>query len=83
MRDFKPKLIKVTNAVIRLLNKNPERGLIQHGLDRDTVRIVTFEDAPFPKNEDLTTQLGHIVLLVEHTGHVNCIFFELQIQTDC
>lgn len=53
-------------------------GLSFSSSDPDTLHLVVYADASFAINEDLSSQLGFIVLLVEGAGKVVILSFASQ-----
>lgn len=49
-----------------------EQGLNFFPLNRNSLRIAVFVDAGFGTNPDLLSQLGFIVILMDHTARCEC-----------
>ena len=63
------------NSVIRYANNNVTY-LQFRKIDLTTTRIVGYSDVAFANNADLTSQLGRIILLIDHSGNAISISFK-------
>ena len=70
------------SVVIRRINR-ATRYAVQNrislkvpSLNKDTLRVIGFSDSSFANNADLSSQLGHICLLGDHTGALVPINFK-------
>jgi Reverse transcriptase (RNA-dependent DNA polymerase) len=57
--------IRRLNATIKRLRSSPEEAMRFPKLDRRTLRICVFSDASFANNEDMSSQMGYIVFLID------------------
>lgn len=64
--SFQPYHITAMNKIIKHIHSFSSRGLLQQKLDHDSLHIRIYSDASFADNEDLSTQLGYIVLLCDN-----------------
>lgn len=62
----------IKNCIQRVL-KTQDRGLIQHRLNKETLKLVCFTDSIFANIEYGTTLLGYCVLVTGDTGRINWI----------
>ena len=78
-RSMRMKLARLSNSrhdVLKQLNKavkfaiDKKVSLQISWLDKDSLRIIGFSDASFANNEDLSSQLGHIVFLGDRKNKV-------------
>jgi len=67
---FREKLIKELNKAIKHANATKTFSLMYAPLDKETRHLRFYADASFASNDDLSSQLGYIVLLCE--GHSRC-----------
>lgn len=67
--------VKAMNKVVRKILGTPHRGLRYHNLDKSSLILVAISDASFGNNEDLTSQLGHILILRDNTGRGNILSY--------
>ena len=58
--------VKLLNSAIKKMRSTPELGLRYEKLDEATLHPLVYTDASFGTNDDLTSQLGYLVLL--HCG---------------
>jgi hypothetical protein len=65
--------VKSMNSTIKALKKTAERKLLYQNLELKTLRIVSYSDASFAINKDLTSQLGFIIFLTDKTGRCNLV----------
>jgi hypothetical protein len=61
------------NSTIKVLKNTAERNLLYQNLELKTLRIVSYADASFANNEDLTSQLDFIIVLTDKTGRCNLV----------
>lgn len=64
---------KTLNKVIQNVTDTNEHVLCHHPLKEKSLHILDFSDASFPKNMDLSTQLGYIVMLTDESGKENVL----------
>lgn len=64
-KTLSKKHINDLNRAIRDAQQNPSRGLTFAKLDIDTVHLRVYADASFASNDDLTSQLGFLILLCD------------------
>ena len=57
------------------LLKNPERGLKMKQLDAESLHLRVYSDSSFANNDDLTSQLGYVVLLCDKNDNGNVVSF--------
>ena len=43
-------------------------------LDIDTFKLITFTDALFANNADLSSQIGYVIILIDAIGKANIIY---------
>lgn len=63
-KSFNEDHIKAFNRVATHVSKNPSRALKYVKLDKDSLRIKVYSDFPFANNEENSSQIGYIILLV-------------------
>lgn len=68
-------VIRRINRAIRYAVQN-RISLKVPSLNKDTLRVIGFSDSSFANNTDLSSQLGHICLLGDHSGAVVPINFK-------
>lgn len=66
IRNISGKLIGGQNIL-----DSKERLLRVNKLDKKSLNIIAVSDASFAYSPDVTTQLGHIIVLTDNTGRVN------------
>lgn len=66
---------KLLNKIIRAAQSNPNRGLTQHPLDKNTLRLVVYSDSSFANLIDQGTQLGYFILLTHDSWKVNWLHY--------
>lgn len=74
-KTFRDIHVKTINKTIKYVHENPRRGLLQRRLDEKSVHIRVYTDSSFADNEDLTTQLGFLILLCDADGRCNVLHF--------
>lgn len=74
-RNFGKAAIEALNKVITHVHKTTERGILQEKLDLNSLHIRVYTDGSFADNDDLTTQLGYIVLLCDDHDRCNVLNF--------
>lgn len=67
--------IRAMNKVIKHIKWSALRWLLYDKLDRSTLCLLAISGVSFRKNADLSSQLGHIILLTDHTELTNVISF--------
>ena len=65
--------IKALNKRLQWQLDNPERGLRFVKLDVRTLRLITFVDASFANNKDLSSQLGYVIVLADEANNANIL----------
>ena len=65
----------LANKIIKHLKSDPELALRYPKLDKSTLRILAYTDASFHDNEDLSSQLGYVILLSDATCAVFILSF--------
>lgn len=73
--NFAQRHIDGINKAIKHVHTNPSRGLLQCKLDIDSVHLRVYSDASFADKEDLSTQLGFLVLLCDRHNHCNILHY--------
>lgn len=72
---FAARHIEQLNKIISHVHKHPARGLLQQKLDMATLHLRMYADSSFADNEDLSTQLGYIVLICDASNKCNVLHF--------
>lgn len=72
---FARRHVENINKSITHVHKNPSRGLLQRRLDPATLHFRVYSDASFADNEDLSTQLGFLVLLCDGMDRSNILHY--------
>ena len=67
--------IKLLNSAIKRLKSTPALGLTYGKLDENSLHLRVYTDASFGTNDDLTSQLGFLVLLCDKEE--NCHILDL------
>jgi hypothetical protein len=65
--------VKTLNKRVQWQNENAARGLRFVKLDKNTLRLLTFTDASFANNRDLSSQIGYVLVLADSTGRANVL----------
>lgn len=65
---FGPDAVRALNTVIKRAKAGDDLRLMYPALDRSTLRLRVYVDASFAGNADLSSQVGYVVLLCDHTG---------------
>lgn len=73
--DNRSQHIKMLNETVRYALDNRFDIKIQK-LCLDTLRIVGYSDGSFSNNTDLSSQLGYLILLMDHTGRAVPIYYK-------
>jgi hypothetical protein len=70
----------ITDKETALLNKrlqwqlqNGSRGLRFVRLDKESLRLLTFTDASFANNKDLSSQIGYVIVLADGNNNANVL----------
>lgn len=58
---------------IKSAKKNSDQGLKHQSLDRRSLHMRVYSDASFTSKEDLSSQIGYIILLCDKTGEFNLL----------
>ena len=72
---FQKKHVRTINSCISEVNQTPQRGLLQHKLDSDSLCMVCYTYSSFANNEDNSTQLGYCIILTDKTGRANWLHY--------
>jgi len=64
-----------TRKIIAYSKETCQKGLRFVNLDKDTMRIVLFTDASFGNTQDLSSQIGFVVTLVDGDNNANIIHY--------
>jgi hypothetical protein len=65
--------IKALNKRLEWQYDNASRGLRFVPLDTKTLRLVTFTDASFANNKDLSSQIGFVIVLADAANNANIV----------
>ncbi len=65
---------KHLNSILQLLKTRPQSSVFSK-LDYKSIQVKGYADAGFATNNDLTSQLAMVVLLMEKFGHANSIHY--------
>ncbi|KAI0996966.1 hypothetical protein K3495_g11217 [Podosphaera aphanis] len=65
--------IKFLNEFLLWQKENAQRGLKFVQLDINTIRVVVLTDSSFANNEDYSSQIGYVILLVDDSHRANLI----------
>jgi hypothetical protein len=65
--------VKTLNKRVQWQNENAARGLRFIKLDKNTLRLLTFTDASFANNRDLSSQIGYVLALADGTRRSNVL----------
>jgi hypothetical protein len=71
--DPKDTDIKQLNKRLQWQINNASRGLRFVELDPETLRLIVFTDSSFANNQDLTSQIGFVIVLADKTDKANII----------
>jgi hypothetical protein len=74
-KSFSVTAIKAMNKTILHLKATPKKGITYPRLDRTSLRLKVYADSSFANNEDLTSQLGYLVLLTDKNDRCNIIHY--------
>jgi hypothetical protein len=69
------KHIRDLNKVVIHVKKDPSNALKYRKLDLESLKIKVYADSSFANNEDLTSQLGYIIMLTDKTGKCNILHY--------
>lgn len=64
---------KTLNQRLKWQIDNSERGIKFVKLDVNTLRIIVFTDASFANNDDMTSQIGFVIVLADEKNNSNLI----------
>lgn len=67
-KTFSLEKIRELNQSISIASKSSSRQLVYYPLDKKTLHLRVYADACFANNEDLSTQMGFIILLCDHSN---------------
>lgn len=73
--QFCDRHIKELNKLVKRIRTATKRGLLQQKLDPETLHIRVYADSSFANNEDLSTQLGYLVLLCDARKRCNVLHY--------
>lgn len=71
MDKFESKRIKLANNTIKKAIAKKDRGLLQHKINKLSLKLIAFSNFSLAKYNDMGTQLGFIILLTDNTKRVN------------
>lgn len=72
-KTMTPKHIRELNHAIRDAHNHPDRGLVYDKLDKDSLHLRVYVDASFASNDDMSSQLGFIILLCDDHNRFHVI----------
>lgn len=72
---FKPRHVERINKVIGHIQKTIDVIPRFVKLQEDTLKITIFSDGSFASNEDLSSQVGYLVVIQDATGRVNVVHY--------
>ena len=72
---FNKKHVRLLNRTIKNLQSTSTQGLIYQKLDCESLHLKVYSDSSFANNEDLSSQLGYIVLLCDKSNKCNILHF--------
>lgn len=61
--------VKYLNKRLQWQASNPSRGLSFIPLDINSIQLIAFTDSSFANNQDLSSQIGFVIVLAERNGH--------------
>jgi len=61
------------NTAIEWQKNNETRGIRYTKLDVETLQIVIFTDSSFANNEDMSSQIGYVIVIVDDSGRANVV----------
>lgn len=65
--------ITLINTVVIIVKVNLDRGIINHDLHAEKLRIVVFTHSSFANNVDSSAQLGYLIFLADDTDRPNVL----------
>ena len=71
----KKRIVQRANRAVRYAHNNPSKIMFPK-LEAKSLRIVGYSDAGYSSNNDLSSQLGRIVLLMDESGAAAPIIFK-------
>lgn len=71
--SFNTNNVKKLNKFIDEIKENPTRGLVMKKLDKNSLHIRAYADSSFLNNNDMSSQLGFIVLLCDKYDNCNIL----------
>lgn len=74
-KSFASRHVKDFNKIVTHVRDNPGKGLLQRRLDTDSLHLRVYTDSSFANNEDLSTQLGYLVLLCDARKRCNILHY--------
>jgi len=72
---YEPRHVNALNKAIRAAQASPSLELHYPPLDRTTLQLRAYADASFATNDDQSSQLGFIILLVDCRGRAHVLSF--------
>jgi len=72
---YEPRHVNALNKAIRAAQASPSLELHYPPLDRTTLQLRAYADASFATNDDQSSQLGFIILLVDGRGRAHVLSF--------
>lgn len=64
-------MVKLANVNIRKAKESNHLQLARHISDKDSSRLFVFSDSSIPNNDDLATQIGLNLLMIDPTLRAN------------
>jgi hypothetical protein len=64
---------KLLNKQLQWQIENSARGLTFVKLDISTLRLIVFTDSSFANNKDLSSQIGHVIVMADSSNRANII----------
>ena len=61
------------NKVVVHVQKCPKLGIVMPSVDLDSASIMVFTDAALGKNDDLSSQIGFVIVVTDNAGRANIV----------
>lgn len=74
-QTFGREKINVLNRGITRIKRNPQRGLLYQKLDMDRLELRIYADASFACNDDLSSQIGFIILMCDSSNVSDILYY--------
>lgn len=72
-KTYGPDKLKELNDGIRKIKATPTKGLSYGPLNNGSIHLRVYADASFSTNDDLSSQLGYIILLADRDGYCHVL----------